>query len=195
MGAGPLPGGDEGNGRAAPASLAEINVTPLVDVMLVLLVIFMITSSAQSLEMERSSQRLREEQAAVDLAQRDQLVEIDLPKVSSKQVDIAESKKLVLSFTASYTFHVGPTQLLSCAETVENWPAALEDGETGDERFRSCVTPLVAKLLKNEKIKTDQELYLRADRGLPYGRVLYLMAEIRRAGVHKFGLVADEGLP
>ena len=195
MGAGPVPGGDEGNGRSVPPSLAEINVTPLVDVMLVLLVIFMITSSAQSFEMERSFQRLREEQAAVDLAQRDQLVEIDLPKVSSKQAAIAEAKKVVLSFTEAYTFHVGPTQLLSCAETVKGWPAKLEDGETGDERFRSCVAPLVEKLLRNEKIKTDQELYLRADRGLPYGRVLFLMAEVRRAGVHKFGLVAEEGLP
>ncbi len=195
MGAGPVPGGDEGNGRSVPASLAEINVTPLVDVMLVLLVIFMITSSAQSFEMERSYHRLREEQAAVDLAQRDQLVEIDLPKVTSKQVDIAEARKLVLSFTADYTFHVGPTKLLACAETVKGWPKVLEDGEEGDARFRECVAPLVKKLLKNEKIKSDQELYLRADRGLPYGRVLFLMAEVRRAGVHKFGLVAEENLP
>ena len=193
MGAGPVPGGDEGNGRVAPANLAEINVTPLVDVMLVLLVIFMITSSAQTFEMERSFSRLREEQAAVDLAQQDQLVEIDLPRVTSKAVNLAEARKLVLSFTSAYVFYMGPTLVHSCAEAVEGWPKVLEAGEAGDERFHGCVKPLVEKLLKNEKIQTDQELYLRADKTLPYGRVLYLMAEVRRAGVHKFGLIAEEG--
>src|SRR5215475_14550154 len=40
----PAPGGRGGRGRRITTSLAEINVVPLVDVMLVLLIIFMITA-------------------------------------------------------------------------------------------------------------------------------------------------------
>lgn len=36
--------GDGGSNRAVPTTLAEINVTPLVDVMLVLLIVFMISA-------------------------------------------------------------------------------------------------------------------------------------------------------
>jgi biopolymer transport protein TolR len=42
MGAGPLPSSSRGRARRAP--MADINVTPLVDVMLVLLIIFMVTA-------------------------------------------------------------------------------------------------------------------------------------------------------
>jgi biopolymer transport protein TolR len=34
-------------------------------------------------------------------------------------------------------------------------------------------------------------MYLRADEALPYGLALKVMAEIRRSGVAKFGLVAE----
>ena len=37
-------------------------------------------------------------------------------------------------------------------------------------------------------------MYLRADESLPYGLALKVMAEIRRSGVAKFGLVAEPDL-
>ncbi len=184
--------GGSSNGRSAPATLAEINVTPMVDVMLVLLVIFMITSSAQSFEMEQQARRLSAEQAAIEPGEQDQLVEIDLPRTTSKAVNLSEAKRIVLSFTRDYAFYMGPTKVLACADTVERWPARLPARDTGDLLFARCIPPLIEKLLANEKLKADQELYLRADRALPYGRVLKLMAEVRRAGIHKFGLVAED---
>lgn len=184
------------NGRTAPTALAEINVTPMVDVMLVLLVIFMITASAQSFEMVQQVARLQEEQSALDQAPADQLVELDLPRADSKAVNLAEERKLVLSFTGDYTFHIGATRMLSCPETIDDWPTKIRLSPESDARFRACITPLVEKLLLNEKLKEDQELYLRADRGLLYGHVVMLMAAVREAGIHKFGLIAeDEGAP
>ena len=44
MGMGVQQGNSGGLGRAVPTTLAEINVTPLVDVMLVLLIVFMISA-------------------------------------------------------------------------------------------------------------------------------------------------------
>jgi biopolymer transport protein TolR len=41
---GPVPGGRGGRGRRVSSTLAEINIIPLVDVMLVLLIIFMISA-------------------------------------------------------------------------------------------------------------------------------------------------------
>jgi len=54
-------------------SMAEINVTPLVDVMLVLLIIFMVTAPMLSMG-----------------------IDVNLPRVKSKSIDLAE-EKLILS--------------------------------------------------------------------------------------------------
>jgi biopolymer transport protein TolR len=185
-------GGGSRNSNLASSALAEINVTPLVDVMLVLLVIFMITSSAESFEMERQSVRLRQEQAELEATDMNQLVDIELPKTNSKAVNLSEEKKLVLSFTKDFNFHVGERAVLSCKDEVANWPSPLPADDKGDQAFRACIEPLVKKLLANEKLKEDGELYLRADKELRYGQVLILMAEVRQAGIHKFGLIAEE---
>jgi biopolymer transport protein TolR len=189
MRADPL-GNDEGSSIAS-TSLAEINVTPMVDVMLVLLVIFMVASSAQNFEVEQQFRRLRQEQLSLDQLQQDQLVEIDLPQTAARAVNMNEEKKLVLSFHAKYRFYIGATKVLQCNKAVDGWPKKLPKGAKGDARFGECIKPLIEKLLANEKLRVDREIYLRADRRLPYGRVLMLMAEIRRAGIHKFGLVAE----
>ena len=123
--------------------------------------------------------------------QQDQLVDIDLPQTTARAVNMTEEKKLVLSFDSKYRFYIGSTKILQCRKAVDRWPKKLPRGDKGDDLVRECIKPLIVKLLANEKLKVDRELYLRADRRLPYGQVLMLMAEIRRAGIHKFGLVAE----
>src|SRR5688572_24356880 len=66
---------------------AEINVTPLVDVMLVLLIIFMITAPMMNTG-----------------------VDIDLPQVIAKNIDDPEGK-LVLSIAVDKKIHLGGTQI------------------------------------------------------------------------------------
>jgi biopolymer transport protein TolR len=66
---------------------AEINVTPLVDVMLVLLIIFMITAPMMNTG-----------------------VDIDLPQVIAKNIDDPEGK-LVLSIAPDKKIHLGGTQI------------------------------------------------------------------------------------
>ena len=67
--------------------MAEINVTPLVDVMLVLLIIFMVTAPMLSMG-----------------------IDVNLPKVKSKSVDVAE-EKLVLTINESKEIFLNKTKM------------------------------------------------------------------------------------
>jgi len=131
-----------GSGRQ---TLTEINVTPLVDVMLVLLIIFMVTAP---------------------LIQ--QGVEVNLPEARAKSVD-AEEQKLVLSIKADKTLWLG----------------------TSEDAARIPLDRLEEKLRANTRAMKDKELYLHADRALPYGFVVEVMATVQRAGVVNVGMITN----
>ena len=134
--------GTSGSGRQ---TLTEINVTPLVDVMLVLLIIFMVTAP---------------------LIQ--QGVEVALPQVKAQAVK-AEDQKLVLSIKSDRSLWLG----------------------TDDRPARLTLPELEEKLRANARVSKDRELYLMADRSLPYGYVVEIMAAVQRAGVTNLGMITD----
>jgi biopolymer transport protein TolR len=130
-----------GSGRA----LAEINVTPMVDIMLVLLIIFMVTAP---------------------LIQ--QGVPVDLPQTKAPTLDVDEDR-LVLTVTKDRKLYIGETEI--------------------------PYTQLRDKLVGNTKLARDKQLYLHADRNLPYGVVVDIMAIIKDAGVTNLGMVTDPVQP
>ena len=132
-------GGDTGSGRRA---MTDINVTPLVDVMLVLLIIFMVTAP---------------------LIQSG--VKVDLPRAQAQQMEHAE-EKLLLKITRDRKIYLGDAQIP---------PDQLE-----------------TKLASNARVQKDKEVYLQADRSLPYGLVVQIMAAARRAGVESLGMITEE---
>ena len=134
--------GTSGSGRQA---LTEINVTPLVDVMLVLLIIFMVTAP---------------------LIQ--QGIEVALPEVKAQAVK-ADDQKLVLSIKADRSLWLG----------------------TDDRPARVTMPDLEEKLRANARVARDRELYLMADRSLPYGFVVEVMAAVQRAGVTNLGMITN----
>ena len=152
--------GTSGGGGGA---MADINVTPLVDVMLVLLVIFMIT--APMIEKKKSSQRK---------------VGVDLPRTDAAPVDVEEDKKLILEVDKNLQFRIDEALLADCGEELRT---------TG--KTRDCLQELEIKLGANKKLKADKELYLMADRSIPYGVVVEAMARIKKAGVDQLGMVTD----
>ncbi len=126
------------NGRV---TMSEINVTPMVDVMLVLLIIFMVTAP---------------------LIQ--QGVKVNLPEAKAAPVEAAE-KKLVLSIDMQKRVYIGEAEV------------ALDE--------------LEKKLAANAKAQSDKEVYLHADRDVPYGVVVDVMAAAQRAGITNVGMITD----
>jgi biopolymer transport protein TolR len=121
--------------------MAEINVTPLVDVMLVLLIIFMVTAPMLSMG-----------------------IDVNLPRVKSKSVDVTE-EKLVLTISETKEIFLNKTKL--------------------------PLGELNSKLEAIFSNRIDREIFLRADKNVPYGFVVEVMSEVRKAGVDKLGMITE----
>ena len=122
-------------------TMSQINVTPLVDVMLVLLVIFMVTAPMMQ-----------------------QGVQVNLPKAETKALKSPE-EAVVVSIEKSGRIFIDKTEVPS-----------------GDLQ-----TKLSAMLVNRAK----KEVFLKADRDVPYGEVVKAMAEIKGAGVERLGMVTE----
>ena len=126
-----------------PQPMSDINMTPLVDVMLVLVVIFIITAPLLA-----SSVRL------------------DLPKTSAaKPSDAPVFVTVVLDRSGQ--------------ALIDDKPATSEQ--------------IAQRLAQAAKANPDTEIQLRADAGVPYGRVVEVMGAAQKAGLNRIGFVADPG--
>lgn len=202
----PSSGGKKGKKSRTP--LSEINVTPLVDVMLVLLIIFMVAAGVQTVEMQSERQKVQElaeekleqaEELLAELEKREQntQVPIDLPKVDSEPVKLSEVQKLKLTVDDKLKFMIDKAVLVDCLTLSPEMKAFVgkdrnaEDADGEQRAFEPCLKALGEKLVDNKKLQEDKELYVLASRSLHYGQVLRVMAAVRQAGVTKFGLVAE----
>ena len=126
--------------------MAEINVTPLVDVMLVLLIIFMVT-------------------APLLVAG----VPVDLPQSRAGALD-KERKPVAISLDDKGRIFIDHDQVGAGALPDRLAQLAAQPGaEPGGPR-----------------------IFLRADKGLDYGRVMTVMGEIDHAGLKRVALVTTE---
>jgi biopolymer transport protein TolR len=91
-------------------------------------------------------------------------VKVNLPETRSAPVEASDTK-LVVSIDRSQRVFIGEAEV----------PLA----------------QLEEKLKANAKAQKDKELYLHADRELPYGVVVDVMAQAQRAGVTNVGMITD----
>ncbi len=122
--------------------MAEINIIPLVDVVLVLLIIFMVTAPLLQTGLE-----------------------LELPKVSSRGIDVAEG--VVVDLRADGSIRVGE---------------------------RAVRTPDLERALA-EAGASSRPVFLRADASLPYGKVAEVLGLARQAGVTNLSLVTEPRVP
>lgn len=123
------------------AAMSEINVTPLVDVMLVLLIIFMVTAP------------MMQEGVSVELPQ-------------AKGAPIAkeqQTEEIIISVSDKGNIFVNDV------------PVKEES--------------LPARVAEASKDKPAREVYLRADKTVPYGTVVRIMGALKAAGIANLGMI------
>ncbi len=121
--------------------MSDINVTPFVDVMLVLLIIFMVTAPMMM-----------------------QGVNVALPETTSRSLP-ATKENLVITIDKQHQVFINDYQV--------------------------AIDFLQKKLVKILEGRESREVYLKADRDIPYGFVVRVMSEIKGAGVEKLGMVTE----
>lgn len=121
----------------------DINITPFIDVMLVLLIIFMIAAPLATVT-----------------------VPLDLP-VSTAQATPDPQEPIFLSLQSDLKISIGDREI-----GREMLAAELERASKGDKQAR---------------------ILLRADKSVPYGDLMGVMDDMRKAGYLKVGLVTEDG--
>jgi len=91
-------------------------------------------------------------------------IDVNLPKVQSKSMDVTE-EKLVLTISDSKEIFLNKTKL-----------------QLGE------LNPKLEAIFSN---RIDRELFLRADKNVPYGFVVEVMSEVRKSGVDKLGMITE----
>jgi len=130
--------------RARPMS--EINVTPFVDVMLVLLIIFMVSAPLLTVG-----------------------VPVDLPETAAEALPGESEEPLTVTLT-----------------------------EAGEILIQATAVPETELLERLRAISAEREgdrVFLRADGGIPYSRVVQVMGALSSGGFPNIGLVTDTDGP
>ena len=118
--------------------LSEINVTPFVDVMLVLLVIFMVTAPLLQ-----------------------QGIDVNLPKAKGKEMPPEERITLIVKKGSVIYMNDNPVSLTEMGKKL--------------------------KALSS----SNPNVFLKADKDVPYGFVVEVMGEIKEAGIEKLGMITE----
>lgn len=121
--------------------MSEINVTPFVDVMLVLLIIFMVTAPLLQ-----------------------QGLDVNLPRAKGR--DLPTEERITLLIKKDRTMYMNDN------------PVTLKD-------MRQKLKALS---------KTNPNVFLKADKDVPYGLVAEIMGDIKEAGIEKLGMITEPSI-
>ncbi len=139
-----LPGKTQSRRRRTGGSfrpIAEINVTPMVDVMLVLLIIFMVSAPLLSSG-----------------------VPIDLPDSNANAIQSEDNAPIEITVDKDGRVYLADTEIKEGA--------------------------LVSVLRASTEGDAERRIYVRADQGINYGRVMDVLGQLNGAGFRKVALIS-----
>ena len=122
--------------------MSDINVTPFIDVMLVLLIVFMVTAPLLSAG-----------------------IPVDLPKTEAAAVSEKDDKPLEVALNKKGDIYIGETKVTAQELLIKL--AAI----TGDDK--------------------ERRVFIKADQGLSYGKVMEILGSINKAGYRKVALITE----
>jgi biopolymer transport protein TolR len=122
--------------------MSDINVTPFIDVMLVLLIVFMVTAPLLSAG-----------------------IPVDLPKTEAAAVSETDDKPLEVALNKKGDIYIGETKVTAKELLIKL--AAI----TGDDK--------------------ERRVFIKADQGLSYGKVMEILGSINKAGYRKVALITE----
>ncbi|MGR3541079.1 MAG: protein TolR [Hasllibacter sp.] len=134
------------SGRRGAAPMSEINVTPFVDVMLVLLIIFMVAAPLLTVG-----------------------VPVELPDTAAEALSVDQEEPLTVSVQADGALALPTT------------------GIADDD--------LIPRLRAIAAERDSRRIFLQADEGVTYARVVQVMGALNAAGFTDIGLITDTDGP
>jgi biopolymer transport protein ExbD len=149
-------GEDGGDGNL----FAEINITPLTDVFLVMVVIFMVSALAVQAE-QNQQKKIIESKEKVEQQDKSRGLKINLPSGEAQEIDPSKAS-LVLEVPLSGNVVVGGKEFTD---------------ERIDDLFRAAFA----------KDKATQVI-LKADKGVQHGRVVNLMERAKKSGLTRLAI-------
>ncbi len=135
-------GGGRSGYRRSYRPMADINVTPFIDVMLVLLIVFMVTAPLLSAG-----------------------IPVDLPKTEAAAVSEKDDKPLEIAVNKRGDIYIGETKVTRAELLIKL--ASI----TGDDK--------------------ERRVFIKADQGLSYGKVMEILGSINKAGYKKVALITE----
>ncbi len=151
---------DEGEDSGGDAIFAEINITPLTDVFLVMVIIFMVSALAVQVEARREKKKINEQVTQTEIEKRSG-IKVNLPSGQAQEIDPSKAS-LVLVIPIQGDINVGGH--------------AVKDAEL-DGLFRTAFA--------RDKSTT---VVLKADKGIAHGRVVNIMERAKAAGLTKLAI-------
>lgn len=131
--------------------MAEINVVPYIDVMLVLLIIFMVTTPLLT-----------------------EGVKVNLPQAAAKAVDTKEQQPIVVSVDAKGLYYLN----------LNSHPDAPMDAD-------ALAIRVAAELELAKQSGKQQDVLVKGDKDVDYGKVMQAMVLLQRAGAEAVGLITS----
>jgi len=166
MAIGKLPDADDIPVEADESIFAEINITPLTDVFLVMVIIFMVSALAVQVEERQKQKKIVQQQQEIAEIEKKSGIKVNLPSGQAQEIDPTKTS-LVLVIPVNGTVLVGG-KLLTSAEL--------------DTLFRAAFA----------RDKATQ-VVLKADKGVQHGVVVNIMEKAKAAGLTRLAIGTSGG--